>query len=64
MELVTPATASPAAVDIPERLAYRLKRVVLGKPLVTSQLHEERLSKKAALGVLSSDCISSSAYGT
>jgi amino acid transporter len=27
-------------------------------------LHEEKLSKKAALGVLSSDCISSSAYGT
>ena len=27
-------------------------------------MHEEKLSKKAALGVLSSDCISSSAYGT
>lgn len=57
-------TATPATIDVPERLGYRLKRVVLGKPLVTSQLHEERLSKKAALGVLSSDCISSSAYGT
>ena len=51
-------------VDVPERLGYRIKRAVLGKPLTTSQLHEERLSKKAALGVLSSDCISSSAYGT
>jgi amino acid transporter len=57
-------TAAPATIDVPERLSYRLKRIVLGKPLVTSQLHEERLSKKAALGVLSSDCISSSAYGT
>jgi amino acid transporter len=57
-------TAAPATVDVPERMAYRLKRVALGKPLVTSQLHEERLSKKTALGVLSSDCISSSAYGT
>ncbi len=59
-------TKSPAAlaVDVPERLGYRIKRAVLGKPLVTGQLHEERLSKKAALGVLSSDCISSSAYGT
>src|SRR6478609_2101267 len=59
-------TKSPAAVavDVPERLGYRIKRAVLGKPLVTGQLHEERLSKKTALGVLSSDCISSSAYGT
>src|ERR1700760_3228541 len=52
------------ALDMPERLGYRVKRVALAKPLVTSQLHEERLSKKTALGVLSSDCISSSAYGT
>src|SRR5689334_6806767 len=51
-------------LDVPERLSYRAKRAVLGKPLVTSQLHEERLSKKSALGVLSSDCISSSAYGS
>ena len=58
------ATALPATVSIPERLGYRVKRVLLGKPLVTAQLHEEKLSKKAALGVLSSDCISSSAYGT
>jgi amino acid transporter len=54
----------PLTVDVPERLSYRIKRTVLGKPLVTGQLHEQRLSKKAALGVLSSDCISSSAYGT
>ena len=32
--------------------------------MVTAQLHEQKLSKKTALGVLSSDCISSSAYGT
>ena len=38
--------------------------MVLGPPLVTAQLHEEKLSKKTALGVLSSDCISSSAYGS
>lgn len=54
----------PAALDVPERLGYRVKRLLLGKPLVSAQLHEERLSKKAALGVLSSDCISSSAYGS
>ena len=55
---------APVSIDVPERRGYKLKRAVLGKPLVTAQLHEERLSKKSALGVLSSDCISSSAYGT
>jgi amino acid transporter len=38
--------------------------LLLGKPLVNSAIHDEKLSKKAALGVLSSDCISSSAYGS
>jgi amino acid transporter len=51
-------------IDLPERFSYRFKRKVLGAPLVSSQLSEEKLSKKAALGVLSSDCISSSAYGS
>jgi amino acid transporter len=55
---------SSVDLDLPERLGYRIKRVVLGKPLVNEALHSEKLSKKAALGVLSSDCISSSAYGT
>jgi amino acid transporter len=41
-----------------------LKRLLLGRPLVSSQLHEERLSNFTALGVLSPDCISSSAYGS
>ena len=48
----------------PESLGYRLKSFFLGKPYVSEQLAGERLSKVAALGVLSSDCISSSAYGT
>ena len=51
-------------ISLPERLSYRVKRVLLGAPLVSERLREERLSKKAALGVLSSDCISSSAYGS
>ncbi len=50
--------------DVPERLTYRMKRACLGAPLVSERLSEEKLSKKAALGVLSSDCISSSAYGS
>ena len=51
-------------LDARERLGYRVKRTLLGPPLVSGRLHEEKLSKKAALGVLSSDCISSSAYGS
>ena len=52
------------SIDLPERVGYRIKRAVLGPPLVNAALGEEKLSKKAALGVLSSDCISSSAYGS
>src|SRR6202034_98879 len=48
----------------PETWNYRLKRVLLGKPLVSEQLSGERLSRPIALGVLAPDCISSSAYGT
>ena len=44
-------------------LAYRIKNLLLGKPINRHSLHEQRLSKKNAYGVLSSDCISSSAYG-
>ncbi|HEX2902268.1 MAG TPA: amino acid permease, partial [Jatrophihabitans sp.] len=58
------APALSTTVSVPERFGYKLKRVLLGPPLVSSQMHEEKLSKRLALGVLSSDCISSSAYGT
>jgi amino acid transporter len=54
----------PAAAEIPESRRYRLKNRLLGPPLVTELLASERLSKPIALGVLSPDCISSSAYGT
>jgi amino acid transporter len=47
-----------------ERLSYRLKCRLLGPPLVSEQLENERLSKPIAMGVLSCDMISSSAYGT
>ena len=39
------------------------KRVLLGKPLINDQLQHERLSNPVALGVLSPDAISSTAYG-
>nr|WP_317621439.1 APC family permease [Streptomyces sp. CBMA123] len=50
--------------DVPERFGYRVKRLLLGPPLVTARLRDETLSKPVALGVLAPDCISSSAYGT
>jgi amino acid transporter len=50
--------------DLPETFSYSLKRRLLGPPLVNDQLGEERLSKPLALGVLSPDGISSSAYGS
>jgi amino acid transporter len=42
---------------------YSAKQWLLGPPLVNSELGEQRLSKPLALGVLSPDGISSSAYG-
>jgi amino acid transporter len=48
---------------VPEGVGYTLKRRLLGRPMVNEQLSEERLSKPIALGVLSPDGISSSAYG-
>ncbi|HEX3824923.1 MAG TPA: amino acid permease [Mycobacteriales bacterium] len=54
----------PIDVELPERVGYRVKRRLLGPPLVTDQLAEQRLSNPVAFGVLSPDCISSSAYGT
>ncbi len=51
------------ATFYPETWDYRLKRLILGKPLVSEQLSAERLNRPIALGVLAPDCISSSAYG-
>ncbi len=45
-------------------LSYKLKRWFLGKALNRHSLSHQRLKKRYALGILSSDCISSSAYGS
>jgi amino acid transporter len=42
----------------------RLKHVLFGRPLPSERLEHERLNKKTALAVLSSDAISSVAYAT
>jgi amino acid transporter len=47
-----------------ESFGYSVKRRLLGPPLVTEQLQEERLSRPLALGVLSCDGISSANYGS
>ena len=56
--------AEIATVIIPESLSYRLKRRLLGPPLVTERLKQERLGKPMALGVIAPDMISSTNYGT
>jgi amino acid transporter len=59
-----PAPAGSGEFELPEPFAYRLKKKLLGPPLVTERLGDEKLNKTLALGVLAPDMISSSAYGT
>ncbi|MEU8822085.1 APC family permease [Streptomyces sp. NPDC048636] len=55
-------TAAP--LQPPDRLGYRVKRRLLGPPLVTERIRREKLRNPVALSVLASDCISSTAYGS
>ena len=55
---------SPPNGELPETFWYTAKRRLLGPPIINAELRDQRLSKKLALGVLSPDGISSSAYGT
>ena len=61
---VTGLLGSGQGNDLPETFWYMAKRRLLGAPMINAQLREQRLSKFLALGVLSPDGISSSAYGT
>jgi amino acid transporter len=54
----------PNSAGLQESVGYVLKRLLLGKPLINDQLKHERLGNPVALGVLSSDAMSSAAYGT
>jgi amino acid transporter len=47
-----------------QSVGYRAKKLLLGPALTTSQLVHERVSKRVALAVFSSDPISSTAYAT
>ncbi len=60
----TPTRPSPPPSRRYQSLGYRTKRVLLGPALRTSQLVHERISKRVALAVFSSDPISSTAYAT
>ena len=61
---------APAPVVLQEHahlkdpLRYKIKRAFLGAPHNRHTLSHQRLDKRYALGILSSDCISSSAYGS
>jgi amino acid transporter len=54
---------TPERDAIPPSFADGWKRIFLGKPLTSEQLESERLSNPVALGALSPDAISSTAYG-
>ena len=56
-------TAAERNGSIPPSFSDGWKRILLGKPLTTEQLESERLSNPVALGALSPDAISSTAYG-
>jgi amino acid transporter len=61
--MVAKAAASAPRTALGRRIA-RVRSIVFGKPLTNAQDIEERLSKKLALPIFSSDAISSSAYAT
>jgi len=54
----------PDAGERYQSVGYRAKRLLLGPPFKTAQLVHERISKRVALAVFSSDPISSTAYAT
>ena len=61
------ASVPTALIELPEgkdSFSYRVKKKLLGLPLNRHELSHQRLAKRYALGILSSDCISSSAYGS
>ena len=59
-----PVPSEPAIPLPPDPVSYRLKRRLLGQPLHSEELEDQRLGKPTALAVFASDNLSSSAYGT
>ncbi len=61
---LTAKAAANAPTTSTGRFTMRLKHTLLGRPLANEEELGERLSKKKALAIFSSDAISSSAYAT
>ncbi len=59
-----PAPLESGVALPPDRLSYRVKRRLLGRPLHSDTLDEQRLGKPTALAIFASDNLSSSAYAT
>ena len=59
-----PLPVAPPVALPPDSFGYRVKRKLLGQPLHSEQLDDERLGKPTALAVFASDNLSSSAYAT
>ena len=59
--LATPSASEPETQA--GRLGFRLRRAVLGPPLRSAAVSDERMRKLVALPVMSSDALSSVAYG-
>jgi len=62
-----PPLPVPAATAIPlppDSRAYRIKRKLLGEPLHSDELENQRLGKPSGLAIMASDNLSSSAYAT
>ncbi|WP_419538247.1 APC family permease [Mycobacterium colombiense] len=57
-------TTTAGKTYIPTSVGDIAKRIFLGKPLINESLSTEKLSNPIALGALSPDAISSTAYGT
>jgi len=56
-------TTTARRVSVPPSISDVAKRVFLGKPLISEKLESETLSNPVALGAISPDAISSTAYG-
>jgi len=61
---ITAKAAASAPTTAVGKAIVRTRAVLFGKPLASDQDIEERLNKKKALAIFSSDAISSSAYAT
>ncbi len=63
-EAPSPVPATSGIPVPPDSLGYRLKHRLLGAPLHSKELEDQRLGKPTGLAIMASDNLSSSAYAT